>query len=316
VFPAWQRSRASVFWACALLLSLFTPSCASKIRQQATHRTLTVLLLPRQVPVFSGALARAFASELPGVEIRFVQKEGNNDYVRELQAGDVDLAFVLADTAYLAFVGQLDGRRYDRLRGVAALDPYPMFLIVRGASSIRAFEDLRDRRINVGAVGTAVTGEIELKALGINAEISHYAFAAAASKLTEGTLDAMFALGSFPLDRLRDLLSRGARILPLSQANVARLHRYYPFVRGMIIPSGMFGNAPILTIALDRLLVCRAGLDEDLVYGVTKALFRSLPDLSLLDGALRQMNAEDAPATPIPLHEGAARYYREQAASE
>jgi len=102
----------------------------------------------------------------------------------------------------------------------------------------------------------------------------------------------------------------------MSQASIARLHRNYPFMRGMVIPSAEFGNGPMLTIALDRLVICRAGLDEDLVYGVTKALFQSLPDLSTLDTALRQMNAEDAPATPIPLHEGAARYYREQAANE
>lgn len=314
MFPALKRFRAAA-WACALGLSVLTLSCASKTKQQPGHRTLTVLLLPRQVPVFSGALARAFSAELPGVEIRFVQKEGGSDYERELQAGDVDIAFVLADAAYLAFVGQLDGQRYDRLRGIAALDPYPMFLIVRGISSIRAIEDLRGHRVNVGTVG-AVTGDIALKALGIKVVVSHYAFETAAAGLSEGTLDAMFVVGSFPPQRVRDLLSQGARIVPLSQASVARLHRYYPFMRGMIIPSGVFGNVPMLTIALDRLLVCRAGLDEDLVYGITRALFRSLPDLSMIDVALRQMNAEDAPATPIPLHEGAARYYREQAANE
>jgi hypothetical protein len=69
-----------------------------------------------------------------------------------------------------------------------------------------------------------------------------------------------------------------------------------------------------LTIGLDGLLVCRSGLDTDL-YGVTKAFFQALPELSAFDAPpLRQMNPEDASATPIPLHEGAARYYREQGA--
>jgi len=49
------------------------------------------------------------------------------------------------------------------------------------------------------------------------------------------------------------------------------------------------------------------------VYEITKAFFKALPDLSLVYPPLRHMNAEDAPATLIPLHEGAARYYREQA---
>ena len=302
-------------WACGFVLALLTLSCASKSKPQPTHRTLTVLLLPRQVPLFSGALAKAFSAELPGVDIKFIQKEGSTDYEKDLQAGDVDIAFVLADTAYLAFVGQLDGRRYDRLRGIAALDPYPLFLIVRGNSSVRDVEELRGQRVNAGAPGT-VTGDIAIKALEIKAVVSHYGFETAAAKLSAGTLDAMFVVGNFPRNRIRDLLRQGARILPMSQASIARLHRNYPFMRGMVIPSAEFGNGPMLTIALDRLVICRAGLDEDLEYGVTKAHFQSLPDLSTLDTALRQMNAEDAPATPIPLHEGAARYYREQAANE
>ena len=74
-------------------------------------------------------------------------------------------------------------------------------------------------------------------------------------------------------------------------------------------------GAPGLTIGLDGLLVCRSGLDTDMVYGVTKAFFQALPELSAFDAPpLRQMNPEDASATPIPLHEGAARYYREQGA--
>jgi len=37
-----------------------------------------------------------------------------------------------------------------------------------------------------------------------------------------------------------------------------------------------------------------------------------LPKLSSLVGSLRLMNLDQASATSIPLHDGAARYYREQ----
>ena len=52
-------------------------------------------------------------------------------------------------------------------------------------------------------------------------------------------------------------------------------------------------------------------LDERLVYSLTKQLFVALEVLSQR-GALRSMDIDQAPATPIPLHEGAARYYRER----
>ena len=131
--------------------------------------------------------------------------------------------------------------------------------------------------------------------------------------LANGSLDATFVIGNFPADRFTVALRRGARILSFSQANVERLRRRHPFVRAMVIPRDVAGDAPVLTIALDRLMVCRSELDPDLVYRITKAFFGSLPDLSETYAPLRRMNAEEAPATPIPLHEGAARYYREQA---
>ncbi len=264
--------------------------------------------------MFSGALKQAFSAELPNTDVEFIQRDRGMN-VRALQTGEADLAFLLADTTYLAFVGELDGHPYDRLRGIAALDPYPIFLIARGNSSIRTISDLEGRRVSLGAQGssTALTGEIVLDALGIHAVRSYEPYADAEGKLNAGTLDVAIAIGIFPLDRYRDVLSHGARILPLSQSTIARLHRRHPFLQGLVIPSGVFGKTPLLTIGLNRILACRSGLDEDTVYKVTKALFRALPDLAIVDPPLGQTNAEDSPATPIPLHEGAARYYREQA---
>jgi TRAP-type uncharacterized transport system substrate-binding protein len=40
--------------------------------------------------------------------------------------------------------------------------------------------------------------------------------------------------------------------------------------------------------------------------------FEALPAQPFLQDALRFMDLDQAPATPIPLHEGAARYYRER----
>jgi TRAP-type uncharacterized transport system substrate-binding protein len=68
----------------------------------------------------------------------------------------------------------------------------------------------------------------------------------------------------------------------------------------------------VLTIGIERLLLCREGLDRDVAYQVTRAFFELLPDLSSADQQLRQMNVEAASATAVPLHQGAARYYREQ----
>ena len=68
----------------------------------------------------------------------------------------------------------------------------------------------------------------------------------------------------------------------------------------------------IHTIGVDTLLVCRSDLSEPLVHDLTKRLFDVLPTIAQRQTSLRLMDIEQAPATPIPLHEGAARYYRER----
>jgi TRAP-type uncharacterized transport system substrate-binding protein len=81
-----------------------------------------------------------------------------------------------------------------------------------------------------------------------------------------------------------------------------------------MIPGSTYPGHPdaIHTIGVDALLVCRRDLEESLVYDLTRRLFEALPSLSSQQESLRLMDVELAPATPIPLHEGAARYYRER----
>ena len=59
-------------------------------------------------------------------------------------------------------------------------------------------------------------------------------------------------------------------------------------------------------------VVCREDLDESLVYALTAQLFEAFPRLSGVEANLRFLNLDEAPATPIPLHAGAARYFRER----
>ena len=66
------------------------------------------------------------------------------------------------------------------------------------------------------------------------------------------------------------------------------------------------------TLSVDVVLLARAGLDDASCAGLTEGLFRMLPQLSAELPFLKGMDPERAPATPVPLHPGAALYYRER----
>jgi TRAP-type uncharacterized transport system substrate-binding protein len=58
--------------------------------------------------------------------------------------------------------------------------------------------------------------------------------------------------------------------------------------------------------------LCRAELEDDLVYRLTKTLYEG-PGESVVDPALVPwLDQAVGAATPVPLHPGAARYYRER----
>ena len=71
-------------------------------------------------------------------------------------------------------------------------------------------------------------------------------------------------------------------------------------------------DEPVNTLSVDVVLLTRAGLDDAVVRRLTEGLFRMLPQLSAELPFLKGMMPERAPATPVPLHPGAALYYRER----
>ena len=85
------------------------------------------------------------------------------------------------------------------------------------------------------------------------------------------------------------------------------------------IPAGVYDgvDGDVLTPAVSALLVVSSDLSEELVYGITKAMWndntRKLLDNGHAKG--KQITAETAldgvEALGVPLHDGAAKFYKE-----
>ena len=265
------------------------------------------------------SLAGAYNRLLPDVTVEHYPSTGAVTNVQLIQRGEADLALVFADVTYIAFVGRLPGssEAFKRLRGVAVLELTPVHFVVRRDSRISHVRDLRGLHVSVGppGSGTALTAELVLRAFEIEPSEVHteaLPFNEAARRLVDGTLDAMFDTAIYPTSAVGLSAAAGARVVPLAGPPIDKLRHEYPFFRAAVIPRGAYPGVTeaVQTIGVDSLLICRRDLDEDLVYDLTRRFFDALPTLSLSRGTLRFMDLDEAPATPIPLHEGAARYYR------
>ena len=234
-----------------------------------------------------------------------------------LQQGSLDLAVAVADVTYMAFNGQLPDRSrpLDKVRGIALLHSTAVHLLVGPTTNpSRGFRGMRVVLGNPVGENTAL-GERLMNSMGIAKSEIQGEFLprdTAVKKLLKKEVDALIVTGRLPQEPVVRALRGGARLLDIDGPEIDRLRVYYPLLRRMLIPRGTYPAqaVPVHTIGVDLLLVCRADLDKNLVYELTRAYFEETPE-----DVRRQTDPQRAPAVVIPLHPGAARYYREREVS-
>jgi TRAP transporter TAXI family solute receptor len=318
-----MRRRHLVWIPFAAVLAM-APACRD-VSGEATSpgRNLTLRLLTG--PPGGGFLplgqrmAVEFQRLAPGPRIDTRSSEGAIANVLAIQHGDTDLGFTFADVAYMSYSGQLEGTpALDQLRGIALLQLTPITFVARADVPMKSPADLRGRVVAVGppGSGTALTAALILHAFGLDApavRVETLGFQEAGSRLINGSVDAMFDNAINQSDSIARAIAAGARLVPIEGPAVDALRRDYPFFKITSIPASLYPNEgkPTHTIGVDGLLIGRKNLDDAIVYQFTEHLFRVLPQV-LGDESRRFINLEQASATPIPLHNGAARYYRER----
>ena len=270
---------------------------------------------------FAEALVKGYTAMMPDLRVEAVDTPGSVRNLEELQEGTVDMGLAQAGLAYMAYNGRLrePGRPFRNIRGIAVLNSSPIQLLVGPRSKTRTVEELKGRRVGVGGrdgSGPAVTSELVLRGYFAPDEVEEVngTVAQSTAMLLENTLDATFTISSVPNDEVRRQTEAGARLLHLRGPSVDRLRTTYPFFRSDIIPAGAYPgqHEPVQTLAVDVVLLARTGLDPAIVRRLTDGLFRMLPQLSSDLPFVKGMEPERAPATPVPLHPGAALYYRER----
>jgi TRAP transporter TAXI family solute receptor len=297
-----------------LLVAFATPGDLS-LRAASPSPPKIVVRLVRDT-TFGDALAEQYQRRLPNLDLQFVNAVGSVETVDAIQRGEADLGFTLADVAYFAYLGLSQPPAIGapaEVRGIAALQLAPIHLLARPGLPVHTVADLVGYRVGVGTALSrqSLLASLLFHAYGLGSEIRQ------PDRRTDllSNVDATFATGYYPTPTVTDATAHGARLIPLEGPVAARLRRQYPFVRSVTIPGGTYPGqtTDLVTLGIDRLLVCSGQLDPRLVHELTRVFIEALPRLaSSLHTSIRLTNVEQASATPIPLHAGAAQYYRER----
>ncbi len=307
-------------WA-ALLSAAWLVACHRATEQPTTQIIIATGGTGGAYYPLGDALARQYTEHLPGVRASALATVASVFNVQAVEEGKADLAFTQGDVAYRAYATGTSShpRPHRNLRGIAVLYVNSVHIVTRADSGVFRVRDLRGKRVGVGASGsgTEIAAHIIMAASALRdgeVRTDALSFADVAAQLLDGRLDAGVLVSSYPVEALAEAARQTRlRLVPVDPDTVARIHEEYPFYKPVAIPRGTYRgqDADVPTVGVDNLLVCRAGLSDELVHEMTRVFFDALPALARAHIAAQGIDPEQAPTTPIPLHSGAARYYRE-----
>ena len=236
--------------------------------------------------------------------------------------GEALAAIIQNDVTYYAWNGkfQFEGEPVKELRGIGTLYPEPVQIVVRADSDIYTLDDLKGKKVVVGAAGSGVaaTAERVLKAAGIWDDIDpvYQTFSEAAQSLVLGQVDAEFTVIAYPAPAIDQIAVKvPVRLLPVPDEVVQKLHdEGYPFYVKVVVPAGTYNgqDEDVQTIAVKSTFAVHRDLPDEVVYEMTRVLYGNIDELAKAHQVARQIDMNGAfEGLMIPLHPGAVKYYEE-----
>ncbi len=305
----------------AFALSALASPLACRVPSTPPQQELQFLAWTNPSP-FLHDLVGYYNAHIAAVRVALRTTAGSVFVVSALDKGHGDMGLAQADVVYTAYrrgIGD-DDWAHTNLRGIAVLWVNTVFIVVPGNSDLQSVADLRGKRVGVSVRGSSaeIFGRTVLEGYDLTYADLKPEFLPVdelARRIISADLDAgILVTPTMPQALRSHTKSPPVRLLPVEQDVTRALRARYRFIKPGVVPAHtLAGQArDIDTLGVDGLLVCRVGLDEEVVYQLTKQLFAVLPRLARTDPVAAQIDSEKAPATPLPLHAGAARYYRER----
>lgn len=273
-------------------------------------------------------LGAAFSSlwneKVPGVQVTAQASGGGVDNLNFLREGEAQVSMAVTSVAWQSAHGTatFEGKPDAKLRMLAGLYYNPNQVVAAEGSGITSLADIAGKRFAPGAPGSTTVGETQahLTRAGVaypdGFSAQFVGFNEAIDLMRNRQLDGAWIMAGLPTAAVSEICATaGGHLVPVDDAVLDALQAEYPWYVRFIIPAGTYAGQEedVPTSAVRMVLMASADLDEEIAYQLTKTLWENMTSLQAGFAALNGCEAAKA-ATDIaglPLHDGAARYYRE-----
>ncbi len=246
--------------------------------------------------------------------------------INALRTGDLDMGIAQSDWQYHAYHGSSrfkDQGPFKDLRFVFSIHAEPATLVARADSGIKGVMDIKGKRVNIGEPGSgaAATFDVMAEALGIERSdlklVSELKSSEVGSALCDNKIDAFFFTVGHPSGLLKQVTTTcDAKIIPVTGKGITKLIDERSYYSKAKVAGGMYDGNPydVPTFGVGATFLSSAKVSDDVIYEVVRAVFENFEAFKKLHPAFRHLEKSEmiSAGMSAPLHDGAARFYREQ----
>ncbi len=323
-------------------------SCFSRFKHTtlALMFSVIVLLAPATLPAFpqpslsissgnttganyavSSAIAKIFNRKAVenGMRIASVSSEGSVADVDSVVEGKNGFGIVPSVMLQRASkgLGLWEGKPRKGLRAVLGLHVETVTIVAAADRNIKQISDLKGRRVNIGAPGSTdyEYGATLLQLSGVNpadVSLSEQPAVLASELLQKGDVDAyIYTVGHPNLSVLEASTGkRKVQLVPLDKSLIELITASNPFLFPAEVHTRFYPDLErqgvVPTIGVRAILFTRADMPEETVYRLVREVMTNFDLFRRQHPVLEGLTPRGAASvTVIPLHPGAARYFRE-----
>lgn len=243
-----------------------------------------------------------------------------------IRQGEQDMGVAQSDWQFHAYHGtskfEDQGANKD-LRAVFSVHPEPFTVVARTDSGIKSFDDLKGKRVNVGNPGSGQRGTMEvlMAAKGWTMDdfklASELKSAEQSQALCDNKVDAIVFTVGHPNGSIQEATtSCDAIVVPVTGPAVDKLVSDNAYYAKATIPGGMYKgtDSDVETFGVGATFVSSTNTDADTIYHIVSAVFDNFDRFKKLHPAFGNLEPSRMIKNNLsaPLHDGAAKYYKEK----
>jgi len=272
--------------------------------------------------VWAGGFAKLLNDKL-GVPGNVESTGGPVHNTQLLQAKKLDFGMVTSGPVYEGFVGDPDGwskgKKHPDLRVI-----FPMYVTYFQMYSLKdkginSIMDLKDKSVGVGPIGgTPATYWPKILAeAGVKPKrIVNAGSSDLNSQLKDGMLDANGQSVGIPWVTITEVeTTNDVTAYGVPEDIGKKIMAKIPSFGFGAIPKGTYKSNPdkdIPTLTMWNFMTVHKDAPDDFVYAVVKATFENVDILIAAHKSAKEVKPEAIVNSPIPLHPGAVKYYKEK----